>query len=89
MTIPPQADCGWIGEAGPGPSYGDRKEDGSERVGFDNKFTQRNTTFMAFNLLHLAKMLKDGGGIPAVGNVRAEWDAGLKPGWPNPEHREG
>ncbi|WP_351118787.1 NAD(P)H-dependent oxidoreductase [Psychrobacter sp. SMN/5/1215-MNA-CIBAN-0208] len=21
-TIPPQADCGWIGEAGPGPSYG-------------------------------------------------------------------
>ncbi len=21
--IPPQADCGWIGEAGPGPSYGD------------------------------------------------------------------
>ena len=20
-TIPPQADCGWIGEAGPGPSY--------------------------------------------------------------------
>ena len=89
MTIPPQADCGWIGEAGPGPSYGDRKEDGSGRVGFDNKFTQRNTTFMAFNLLHLAKMLKDGGGIPAVGNVRAEWDAGLKPGWPNPEHREG
>ena len=22
-TIPPQADAGWIGEAGPGPSYGD------------------------------------------------------------------
>ncbi len=22
-TIPPQADCGWIGEIGPGPSYGD------------------------------------------------------------------
>ena len=21
-TIPPQADCGWIGEAGPGPAYG-------------------------------------------------------------------
>ncbi|HKJ17901.1 MAG TPA: NAD(P)H-dependent oxidoreductase, partial [Xanthomonadales bacterium] len=27
-TIPPQADCGWIGEAGPGPSYGDPQEDG-------------------------------------------------------------
>ena len=22
-SIPPQADCGWIGEVGPGPSYGD------------------------------------------------------------------
>ncbi len=88
LTIPPQADCGWIGEAGPGPSYGDEKADESGRVGFDNKFTQRNTTFMAFNLLHLAKMLKDADGIPAVGNVRKQWDAGLKPGWPNPEHRE-
>ncbi|WP_343344317.1 NAD(P)H-dependent oxidoreductase [Sphingomicrobium sp. XHP0239] len=86
-TVPPQADCGWIGEAGPGPSYGDEKEDGEERVGFDNVFTQRNTTFMAFNLLHLARMLKDAGGIPAEGNVREEWDDGSKPGWPNPEHR--
>jgi multimeric flavodoxin WrbA len=25
-TIPPQADCGWIGEAGPGASYGDPGE---------------------------------------------------------------
>ena len=31
-TIPPQADASWIGEAGPGPSYGDEREDGS-RVG--------------------------------------------------------
>lgn len=86
LTIPPQADCGWIGEAGPGASYGDEKESGG-RVGFDNEFTQRNTTFMAFNLLHAAKMLKDAGGYPAVGNVRTEWDAGNKPGWPNPEYR--
>ncbi|WP_265529983.1 flavodoxin family protein [Sphingomicrobium marinum] len=85
-TIPPQADCGWIGEAGPGPSYGDEKDEGG-RVGFDNVFTQRNTTFMAFNLLHMAKMLKDAGGLPAEGNVRTEWDDGSKPGWPNPEHR--
>jgi multimeric flavodoxin WrbA len=86
LTIPPQADCGWIGEAGPGPSYGDELDDGS-RAGFANAFTQRNTTFMAFNLLHAARMLKDAGGYPAVGNVRSEWDAGCKPGWPNPEHR--
>ena len=42
-TIPPQADCGWIGEAGPGASYGDEIEGGG-RVGFDNDFTQRNAT---------------------------------------------
>ena len=45
-TIPPQADAGWIGEAGLGPNYGDEREDGS-CVGVDNDFTQRNTTFMA------------------------------------------
>lgn len=86
LTIPPQADCGWIGEAGPGPSYGDRLDNGS-RAGFDNVFTQRNTTFMAFNLLHMAKMLKEAGGIPPIGNVRGQWDDGSKPGWPNPEYR--
>ena len=74
-TIPPQADAGWIGEAGPGPSYGDAREGGGPPVGFDNAFTQRNTDFMTWNLLHLARMLKDAGGIPAYGNVRADWDA--------------
>ena len=73
MTIPPQADCGWIGEAGPGPSYGDELDDGS-RAGFDNEFTLRNTTFMAFNLLHAARMLKDNGGYPATGNVTSDWE---------------
>ena len=66
-TIPPQADAGWIGEAGPGPSYGDTRDDGG-RVGFDNDFTNRNTAFMTWNLLHLARMLKDAGGVPAHGN---------------------
>ena len=59
-AIPPQADCGWIGEAGPGPSYGD------DGAGLDNEFTQRNTTIMTWNLLHMARMLKDAGGIPAT-----------------------
>jgi multimeric flavodoxin WrbA len=81
-VIPPQADAGWIGEAGPGPSYGD---DG--RVGLDNDFTRRNTTFMAWNLMHLARMLKDAGGVPAYGNQRTAWDEGEGPGHPNPEHR--
>src|SRR5499427_9100346 len=70
-TIPPQADAGWIGEAGPGPSYLDPGSGGPE-----NDFTNRNTTFMTWNLMHLARMLRDGGGVPAYGNVRSGWDAG-------------
>lgn len=81
-VIPPQADAGWIGEAGPGPSYGD---DG--KVGLDNDFTQRNTTFMAWNLMHLARMLKDAGGVPAHGNQRTAWDRGERFDHPNPEYR--
>ncbi|GAB4199426.1 MAG: NAD(P)H-dependent oxidoreductase [Wenzhouxiangellaceae bacterium] len=81
-TIPPQADAGWIGEAGPGPSYND---DGSG--GPENDFTQRNTTFMTWNLLHMARMLKDAGGIPAYGNQRSEWEAGCRYDHPNPDYR--
>ncbi|MDZ7716393.1 MAG: NAD(P)H-dependent oxidoreductase [Balneolaceae bacterium] len=84
-VIPPQADAGWIGEAGPGPSYGDESEDGP--VGFDNEFTQRNTTFMTWNLMHIALMLDQAGGIPAHGNQRSEWEAGCRFDHPNPEHR--
>ena len=72
-TIPPQADAGWIGEAGPGPSYLDPGSGGPE-----NDFTNRNTTFMTWNLMHLARLLKDAGGIPAYGNQRSEWDAGCR-----------
>lgn len=68
-TIPPQADAGWVGEAGPGPSYGDRLDDGS-RAGFDNDFTNRNVRIMSWNLLHLARMLADG--IPNEGNDRRD-----------------
>ena len=82
FTVPPQADAGWIGEAGPGPSYLDPDSGGP-----DNDFTNRNTTFMTWNLLHLARMIKDGGGIPAHGNQRTEWDAGCRFDYANPEHR--
>lgn len=81
-VIPPQADAGWIGEAGPGPSYGD---DG--KVGLDNDFTRRNTTFMAWNLMHLARILKDADGVPAHGNQRTAWDKGERFDHPNPEYR--
>jgi multimeric flavodoxin WrbA len=82
FTIPPQADSSWIGEAGPGPSYLDADSGGPE-----NDFTNRNTTFLTWNLLHLARMLKDAGGIPAHGNQRSAWDAGCHFDYPNPEHR--
>lgn len=85
-AIPPQADAGWIGEAGPGPSYGEKLEDGSV-AGVDNEFTQRNTTFMTWNLMHMAKMLKNAGGMPAYGNQRSEWDAGQRFDFENPAHR--
>ena len=85
-AIPPQADAGWIGEAGPGPSYGDELDDGT-RAGLDNEFTKRNTTFMTWNLLHLARMLRDAGGIPAHGNQRTAWDQGERFGFHNPEYR--
>ncbi len=81
-AIPPQADAGWIGEAGPGPSYLDEGSGGPE-----NDFTNRNTAFMTWNLLHLARMLKDAGGMPAHGNQRSEWDAGCRFDFENPEHR--
>lgn len=80
-TIPPQADAGWVGEAGPGPSYGDGG------AGLENDFTNRNTTFMTWNLMHMAKILKTNGGIPAYGNQRSEWDAGCRYDFDNPEHR--
>lgn len=81
-VIPPQADAGWIGEAGPGPSYLDPGSGGPE-----NDFTNRNTTFMTWNLLHLARMVKDAGGIPAHGNQRSAWDAGCRFDFANPDYR--
>jgi multimeric flavodoxin WrbA len=81
-TIPPQADAGWIGEAGPGPSYLDPGSGGPE-----NNFTNRNAAFMTWNLLHLARIIKDAGGVPAFGNQRTEWDAGCRHDYENPEHR--
>lgn len=81
-TIPPQADAGWVGEAGPGPSYLDKGSGGPE-----NDFTNRNTTFMTWNLMHMAKMLQGNGGVPAHGNQRSKWDAGARFDFSNPEYR--
>ncbi|ALJ06432.1 flavodoxin [Pseudalgibacter alginicilyticus] len=81
-SIPPQADCGWIGEIGPGPSYLDKESDAE-----NNEFTNRNTTFMTYNLLHLANMIKQHGGYSAYGNSRNQWDNGKRWNFENPEYR--
>lgn len=80
--IPPQADAAWLGEIGPGPSFLDEGSGGLE-----NEFTQRNTTFMAWNLMHMARMVKGAGGFPAHGNQRSLWDAGCRFDYANPEYR--
>lgn len=81
LTIPPQSDAYWVGEAGPGPSYLD-----ADGGGVGNAWTTRNTVFMTWNLLHLARLLKDAGGIPAHGNAATDWDLD-QPAHPNPEYR--
>ncbi|QKS73322.1 flavodoxin family protein [Paenalkalicoccus suaedae] len=60
FVIPPNVDAYWVGEAGPGPSY---IEGGKE-----NDFTKSHVKMLAYNTLHLAKMLK-AQPIPAEGNV--------------------
>lgn len=87
-SIPPQADSGWIGKVGPGPSYGDKKWKEKELdtpVGFSSDFTNRNTTFMTYNLLHLALMLKQNKGYSNYGNSPKDWDNGERWEFKNPE----
>lgn len=87
FTIPPGADAGWIGPVGPGPSYLD---DGSG--GPESDFTNRNTTFATYNLLHLARLLKDAGGFPVGGNQPGAWEDGERFGFdahPTPTQPQG
>jgi multimeric flavodoxin WrbA len=50
-VVPPNVDCYWVGDAGPGPSYiaarGDR-----------HRYTNRTARYMAHNLVWGARMLK-------------------------------
>ena len=64
-TIPPNADTYWLGDAGPGPSY-------IEAGGENHPYTQKTTSWMAHNMVHLARMLKQTP-IPAEGNTVPGW----------------
>ena len=42
---------------------------------------------MTWNLMHVARTLKDAGGAPVHGNQQSSWDGGGRFDYPNPEHR--
>ncbi len=62
-VIPPNVDTYWVGEAGPGPSYID--------AGQHNDFTKKHAEMLAYNTIHLARMLQENP-IPANGNLLEE-----------------
>lgn len=51
-TVPPNADCYWVGDAGPGPSY---IEAGGER----HMYTNKTARYMTHNLVYCARLLKE------------------------------
>jgi multimeric flavodoxin WrbA len=55
-TVPPNADCYWVGDAGPGPSY-------IKAGGADHLYTNRTARFLAHGCVWMAKMLKEHGPI--------------------------
>lgn len=78
FSIPPQADAAWLGEA--------RSLLPRSRLRWTRKRLNQpqHHLFMAWNLMHLARLLRDAGGFPAHGNQRAGWDAGCQFDFPNP-----
>ncbi|WP_026801271.1 flavodoxin family protein [Pontibacillus halophilus] len=61
FTIPPNVDTYWVGEAGPGASF-------IEAGGRQNEFTTGHAKMLAYNMTHMARILKENP-IPADGNV--------------------
>ncbi len=51
-TVPPNADCYWVGEAGPGPSY-------IEAEGDKHLYTNKTARYLAHNLVFFARLLKE------------------------------
>lgn len=50
-VVPPNADCYWVGEAGPGPSY-------IEARGDRHLYTNRTARYLVHNTVYLARLLK-------------------------------
>jgi len=61
FTIPPNADTYWVGDAGPGPSFIDAH-------GERHPYTLKTAGWMAHNVVHMARILKQHP-IPPEGNT--------------------
>ena len=64
-TIPPNADTYWVGDAGPGPSF-------IEANGWEHAYTRKTATWMAHNLVHMARLLAKNP-IPPEGHTVQCW----------------
>jgi multimeric flavodoxin WrbA len=60
-TIPPNADCYWVGDAGPGPSY-------IEARGDLHLYTNKTARYLAHNVTFMARLLRQN---PIPTNLRA------------------
>jgi multimeric flavodoxin WrbA len=65
FTVPPNADTYWVGDAGPGPSF-------IEAGGAESAYTNKTAGWMAHNVVHMARILKQNP-IPAEGNTVPGW----------------
>ncbi len=50
--VPPNCDCYWVGDAGPGPSY-------IEAGGDKHMYTNKVARYLAHNVVYFARLLKD------------------------------
>jgi multimeric flavodoxin WrbA len=64
--VPPNADCYWVGDSGPGPSF--IEADGWNR----SAYTRKTASWMAHNVVHLARILRERP-IPPEGNTVPGW----------------
>jgi multimeric flavodoxin WrbA len=69
VAIPPNADTYWVGDAGPGPSFLDAG-------GPEHPYTLKTAGWMAHNVTHLARILKEHP-IPPEGNTVPGWKPGM------------
>ena len=82
LTVPPQSDAYWVGEAGPGPSYLDEGSGGAEQRLDHPEHRLHGLEPPAPG----ADCSRTPAASPRFGNSTFDWDL-TQPGHPNPEYR--